>query len=208
MAQFGSNPSKIYEEGSNFTFSTGIFYFPNIERRQTMKTISIFLLAWLLPVTVFAGDAQIKSAESAAFPALSSNATIMDWNDKVLRKRSNGWTCLPDRDTPGNDPWCVNDAWLNFLNAYKSKKKPSYTQVGVAYMLQGDTPVSNSDPYATKPITEQDWVTGLGGHLMIIIPDIKSIQSYPTDWKQGGPWIMWKGTPYEHLMVPLDKVGK
>jgi hypothetical protein len=173
-----------------------------------MKIISIFLLALLSPVAVFAGDAQIKSAESAAFPALSSKATIMDWNDKVLRKGSNGWTCLPDRDTPGNDPWCVNDAWLNFLNAYKNKKKPSYTQVGVAYMLQGDTPVSNSDPYATKPITEQDWVTGLGGHLMIVIPDIKSIQSYPTDWKQGGPWIMWKGTPYEHLMIPLDKVGK
>jgi hypothetical protein len=173
-----------------------------------MKIISIFILALLSPVAVFAGDAQVKSAESAAFPALSSKATIMDWNDKVLRKGSNGWTCLPDRDTPGNDPWCVNDAWMNFLNAYKNKKKPSYTQVGVAYMLQGDTPVSNSDPYATKPITEEDWVTGLGGHLMIIIPDIKSIQSYPTDWKQGGPWIMWKGTPYEHLMIPLDKVGK
>ena len=173
-----------------------------------MKSIVILLTVLLFPMTAFAGDAQIKSAESAAFSALSSKATIMDWNDKVLRKGSNGWTCLPDRDTPGNDPWCVNGAWMNFLKAYKSKTKPSYTQVGVAYMLQGDTPVSNSDPYATKPITEEDWVTGLGGHLMIIIPDIKSISSYPTDWKQGGPWIMWKGTPYEHLMIPLDKVGK
>jgi hypothetical protein len=43
---------------------------------------------------------------------------------------------------------------------------------------------------------------------MVNIPDVKSISSYPTDWKQGGPWIMWKGTPYEHLMIPLDKVGK
>ncbi len=173
-----------------------------------MKSIFILLAVLLFPIAGFAGDAQIKSAESAAFSALSSKATIMDWNDKVLRKGSNGWTCLPDRDTPGNDPWCVNDAWMNFLTAYKSKTKPSYTQVGVAYMLQGDTPVSNSDPYATKPTTEADWVTGLGGHLMIVIPDVKSISSYPTDWKQGGPWIMWKGTPYEHLMIPLDKVGK
>jgi hypothetical protein len=26
---------------------------------------------------------------------------------------------------------------------------------------------------------------------------------YKTDPHQGGPWIMWAGTPYEHLMVPV-----
>jgi hypothetical protein len=173
-----------------------------------MKTKIIYCLMFvlLLPAMVFAGDNVVKSAESAAFPALASKATIMDWNDKVIRKGSNGWTCLPDRDTPGNDPWCVNDAWMNFLKAYKTKTKPSYDQVGVAYMLQGDTPVSNSDPYATKP--DGDWVTGLAAHLMIVIPDKKSFASYPSDWKQGGPWIMWGGTPYEHLMIPLGKVGE
>ena len=167
-----------------------------------------FLIILLFPLTAIAGGDQIKSAESAAFPTLASKATIMDWNDKVLRKGSNGWTCLPDRDTPGNDPWCVSDAWMNFLNAYKSKKKPSYTQVGVAYMLQGDTPVSNSDPYETKPTSADDWVTGLGAHLMIVIPDTKSYDSFPTDWRQGGPWIMWKGTPYAHLMIPLQDFKK
>ncbi len=173
-----------------------------------MKLFSFYSICFilLLQATSYASDKVIQSAESAAFPALSSNATIMDWNDKVIRKGTNGWTCLPDRDTPGNDPWCVNEAWMNFLQAYKSKTKPSYDQVGVAYMLQGDTPVSNSDPYATKP--DGNWVTGLGAHLMILVPDKKSIASYPSDWKQGGPWIMWGGTPYEHLMVPLDKVGK
>jgi hypothetical protein len=172
-----------------------------------IKFTTIFLL-FLFPLSAFAVENQIESAESAAFPALASKATIKDWSGKVLREGTNGWTCLPDRDTPGDDPWCVNDPWMNFLNALKNKEKPSYTQVGVAYMLQGDTPVSNSDPFATEPTSEDDWVTGLGPHLMILIPDVKSYESYPTDWKKGGPWIMWKDTPYVHLMIPLGKVGK
>jgi hypothetical protein len=168
----------------------------------------IFSILLFFPFTAFADNNQIKSAESAAFGELASKATIMDWNAKVLRKGTNGWTCLPDRDTPGNDPWCVSDAWMNFINAYKNKKNPSYTQVGVAYMLQGDAPVSNLDPYASKPTSENDWVTDIGAHIMIIIPDAKSYDSFPTDWRQGGPWTMWKGTPYAHIMVPLDKIGK
>jgi hypothetical protein len=31
-------------------------------------------------------------------------------------------------------------------------------QIGFAHMLQGDTPVSNTDPYATTPTTPDDWV--------------------------------------------------
>lgn len=174
--------------------------------KKLVGIAALFIL--MSPMAALAGEDPIKSAESAAFPSLASKATIMDWNDKVLRKGSNGWTCLPDRDTPGNDPWCVNDAWMNFLTAYKSKKNPSYTQVGVAYMLQGDTPVSNSDPFATKPTSDDDWVTGLGPHLMILVPDVATFSSYPTDHTNGGPWIMWGGTPYAHLMIPLGKVGK
>ena len=94
---------------------------------------------------------------------------MTDW---VLRKGTNGWTCLPDRpDTPGNDPWCVNEPWLNFLKAYVKKETPSYTQVGFAYMLMGDTPVSNTDPYATEPTSPEDWVTDLGPHMMMLVPD-------------------------------------
>jgi hypothetical protein len=26
----------------------------------------------------------------------------------------------------------------------------------------------------------------------------------PTDSKNGGPWVMWAGTPYAHLMIPID----
>ena len=161
------------------------------------------------PETTMAGGDPIKSAESAGPPDLVSKATIKDWDGKILRKGSNGWTCLPDMaGTPGNDPWCVDQSWSSFLDAYMNKKKPSYDQVGVAYMLAGDTAVSNSDPFASKKTTDADWVTGLKAHLMILIPNVKSLDSYPTEWRDGGPWIMWNDTPYEHLMIPIDSMKK
>jgi hypothetical protein len=30
----------------------------------------------------------------------------------------------------------------------------------------------------------------------------------PTDWTKGGPWVMWKGTPYAHIMVPTTSMGR
>ena len=135
----------------------------------------------------------------------SANAKVMDWNFKTLREGSNGWTCLPDRpDTPGNDPWCVNEPWLNFLNAYVKKEKPTYTEIGFAYMLMGDTPVSNSNPYATEPTGKEDWVTDLGPHLMMLVPNTDKLQNISTDHLNGGPWVMWPDTPYAHIMIPIE----
>lgn len=148
---------------------------------------------------------QIASAESAGPASISSEARIMDWEFNVLREGSNGWTCLPDRpDTPGTDPWCVNDPWINFLEAYVGQTEPSYTEVGFAYMLEGDTPVSNSDPYATEPTGPEDWVTNLGAHMMILVPDRSVLENMSTDHLNGGPWVMWPDTPYAHIMVPID----
>ena len=172
-------------------------------------TLWVLAVGLLIACTTMANDEEIKSAQSAAPASLSDNATITDWDHKVLRKGTNGWTCLPDRSkTEGNDPWCVNDPWLNFLDALMNKKKPSYTQVGVAYMLQGDTPVSNTDPYATEPKPDDDWVAGLGPHLMMLIPDRKTLKDFPTNSKGGGPWIMWPDTDYAHLMIPIESYPK
>lgn len=171
--------------------------------RAALATLVVMLF---LPGTTHGQEKQdvIASAKSAAPSSLSQNATVMDWEGNILRKGTNGWTCLPDRpDSPGTDPWCVNDPWLNFLKAYVANEKPSYNQVGIAYMLMGDTPVSNTDPYATEKTTDADWVEDLGAHLMIVVPDHSMFESFSTDPNNGGPWIMWPNTPYAHIMVPI-----
>lgn len=177
-----------------------------------IRNIVVLLAVTLLPVGTLSAQSaqpQIASAVTAAPSSISAHATVMDWDGKVLRKGTNGWTCLPDRSgTPGNDPWCVNEPWLQFLEAYKAQKKPDYSQVGIAYMLQGDTPVSNTDPYATEKTTDADWVEDLGAHLMIIVPDIEMFASLSADPNNGGPWIMWPNTPYAHIMIPLEKAPK
>lgn len=39
---------------------------------------------------------------------------------------------------------------------------------------------------------------------MLLLPDPKILDAYPTDPKNGGPWVMWKGTLCAHIMVPLS----
>ena len=157
---------------------------------------------------VAATQTPTESAMSAAPESISAEAQILDWNLNELRPGNNGWTCLPDRpDTPGNDPWCVNEPWLNFLRAYVGKTEPTYSDIGFAYMLMGDTPVSNSDPYATQETTPEDWVTNLGPHLMMLVPNPELFNSISTDHLNGGPWIMWPDTPYAHIMIPLESRG-
>jgi len=173
---------------------------------KRLSLLSLFLCC--LSYGALAEDA-IENAMSAAPESISAAATIMDWDFNVIREGSNGWTCLPDRaNTPGNDPWCVTDAWVNFLNAYVKDEEPSYTEIGFAYMLQGDTPVSNADPRATEPTGADDWVTDLGPHLMILNPDRDLLKNISTDHLNGGPWVMWPDTPYAHIMVPLESRGR
>lgn len=149
--------------------------------------------------------AAMSAAESAAPGSLSTHATIMDLEGNVLRKGTNGWICMPNNpDTAGMDPMCFDQPWAGLRKALKNKTAPAYTQVGIAYMLQGHRPVSNTDPFAKEPKPGEDWVEGLGAHIMVLVPDQDSLKNIPTDSKNGGPWVMWAGTPYAHIMIPID----
>ena len=168
--------------------------------------IKLFLLIAGLFITgnTIAQDA-IESAMSAGPSSISAEAKIQAWDGTVLREGTNDWTCLPDnKDTPGEDPWCITEAWSNFLHAYVNKTEPSYKSIGFAYMLSGDTAVSNSDPFATEPTGPEDWVTDLGAHLMMLIPNADYLEGISTDHRNGGPWIMWPDTPYAHIMIPVE----
>ena len=57
------------------------------------------------------------------------------------------------------------------------------------------------------PTADNQWVVS-GPHLMLLTPDAKALDAYPTDPKAGGPWVMWKGTKYAHVMVPVAAMPK
>ena len=38
---------------------------------------------------------------------------------------------------------------------------------------------------------------------MFIVPDTAQLEGLSTDPHNGGPYVMWKGTPYAHIMVPV-----
>lgn len=170
----------------------------------------VLALASAVALTAAPSHAQdiVRSAQSAAPTSISADATIMNWDLQVVRQGSNEWTCLPNRpNTPGNDPWCVTGAWINFLKAYVNQTEPTYEEIGFAYMLQGDTPVSNADPFATDEIGPEDWVTDLGPHSMMLVPDREALGAVSTDHFNGGPWVMWPDTPYAHVVIPLESRG-
>ncbi|KPJ96798.1 MAG: hypothetical protein AMS20_17990 [Gemmatimonas sp. SG8_28] len=177
--------------------------------RRTVPLLFLFNALLAVPTALVAqhtGADKIASALNSAPASVSAQATVMDWDQTVLREGTNGWTCLPDMpDTPGDDPMCLDAPWMNWADAWMNKKEPSYSQMGFGYMLTGDSPASNTDPYAAGPTPDNEWLPEGVPHLMILVPDTKALEGLPTDPKQGGPWVMWRGTPYVHIMVPMPK---
>jgi hypothetical protein len=153
--------------------------------------------------------ATIAKAVSAAPPEIGKGATVMgvgaDGQMKQLRAGTNGWMCMVD---PAGDPMCLDKEWQAWGEAWMNKKDPPQPQaVGVAYMLKGDHGASNTDPYATKPTPDNQWVVS-GPHIMILPTDRSELEAFPTDPHTGGPWVMWKDTKYAHIMVPTAAMPK
>ncbi len=40
---------------------------------------------------------------------------------------------------------------------------------------------------------------------MILVPDPAMLEGISTDPDNGGPYVMWKGTPYAHIMIPVGE---
>jgi hypothetical protein len=38
---------------------------------------------------------------------------------------------------------------------------------------------------------------------MVIVADTGQSEGLPTDPNSGGAYVMWKGTPYAHIMIPV-----
>jgi hypothetical protein len=151
----------------------------------------------------------IASAMKAAPQKVGANATIVAPDGKggmrTLRKGTNGFTCMPDNpETPGPDPMCWDKNAGDWIDAYLNHKAPPSGKVGFMYMLAGGTDASNTDPYATKPTAANHWIK-TGPHVMIVGADASFYDAYPKspDPDTKSPYVMWAGTPYQHLMAPI-----
>ena len=150
------------------------------------------------PAAVDGVEDRIASAMSAGPPAVSQEATILDypegwpgnWPDEPaealveLRPGTNGWTCLPnDITTPGNDPLCLNEVYLEVLKARFALVDSPSSGIGIGYMLQEGIPL------------------GSPPHMMIFVPGSNDgLEAFGTE-PGPLPWVMFPDTTHQHLMI-------
>jgi hypothetical protein len=151
----------------------------------------------------------IASATSAGPRSVSQGATIvaMEANGdmRTLRRGTNGFTCMPDDPgSPGADPMCLDANGMEWLHAWMNKTAPP-DKIGVVFMFVTGSDASNTDPFATAPAAGRRWIS-TGPHMMIVGgPSVNAMAGYPRtpDPDPTKPYMMWIGTPYEHVMIPI-----
>lgn len=188
-----------------------------------MKTLNLLTCAAVLALVVpgygfaqtatatapMSDDEMIKLALSAAPPAIAKDATVVamgaDHSMRTLRQGSSQWTCMPGHMRASDpDPMCGDKNAMEWAHAWMSHQQPPANKVGFMYMLRGDGGASNTDPFATKETPDNNWVK-TGSHVMIVGSGAKMLDGYPREAKADPtkPYVMWPGTEYEHLMMPV-----
>jgi hypothetical protein len=189
-------------------------------KANNMKYLRFLVfLSFILTVPVVQGQTQtkdvltkIEEAMSAAPPSISANATILDYPSEpggenvILREGTNGWTCRPDNPhISGYNPMCVDSQVFELLSASAEKRDPNITRTGFGYFLQGGHGRSNLNPWDDSPTPDNEWMEMQVPHIVIVSPDKAILEGLPTKMDNGGPWVMWSGTPYVHIMIPVPK---
>jgi ketosteroid isomerase-like protein len=151
--------------------------------------------------------ALIASAISAAPAAIGEGATVVqpapDGTVIVLQEGDNGFTCVPD--DPGTeitDPICMDGEGVKMFESFMSGDDPVYEGLGIMYMLQGTAAASAADPMIMTPAEGEEWVID-GPNIRLVAPDGFDDELFPTEPTAAGPYIMWSGTPFEHLVIPV-----
>ncbi len=146
--------------------------------------------------------AKIERAMSAGPKQISAEAMIMDVDGTVLREGNNGWMCMPSVMPGDKIPMCNDSTWMGLMQALSKGEPYKADKVGISYMLLGDIATNNDDPFDTTRDEGEPWVQE-GPHIMIVVPDLAALEGLPDDPNTGGPYVMWKNTPYAHIMVPV-----
>jgi hypothetical protein len=146
--------------------------------------------------------AKIRRALLSGPDIITREATVaeMDAQGKmtVLRPGTNRWVCVPGNENIiGAADMCADPMGMRWMmDLAANKPKPSNTEPGLIYMLNGALQRSYTDPFdRTSPAIP------IGPHWMIIWPFDAKIAGLPTVMRDAGTLVMFAGTPYAHLHV-------
>ncbi|MDC0238495.1 hypothetical protein OAL49_08530 [Gammaproteobacteria bacterium] len=158
---------------------------------------------------------QISAYSTAAPDFIGKRATIMSPSNAVLRQGDNGWTCMAGNPRPmpasGWDnahhamPVCADAQSMKWMQAYGGGTSPELDHDGFMWMLHGDVGEDNTTPMVMNKKDAKDpsqWIES-GPHLMLMPKDPNTIANHTTDFRSGAPYVMFPGSKYAHLMIPL-----
>jgi hypothetical protein len=103
---------------------------------------------------------------------------------------------------------CLDEPWMAWLRAYLSNSPPDVSRIGFGYMLGGDAAASNTDPFATEATADNEWMMQGRPHIMMVVPEASMLEGLPTSPSAGGPWVMFRDTPFAHVMLPVAEPGQ
>ena len=168
---------------------------------------------------------QIWAYSTAAPAYIAANATVYDGDPatggNLLREGSNEWTCLPANPRGQSDPengWvdaheamplCGDAEVFKWIGAYFAGEVPVMDKDGYAWMLHGDMGEDNRMYLVTdeegiaKAKADGEWIES-GAHLMLFPADPSTLDGQTTDFNSGAPYVMFAGTEYAHLMIPVE----
>jgi hypothetical protein len=94
---------------------------------------------------------------------------------------------------------------MAWVHAWAHHQPPPQDKIGLMYLLAGGADASSTDPYAQQPTADNNWISP-GPVVMIVGPAaLRMMAGYPREARPdtSRPYVMWQGTPYEHLTIPV-----
>ena len=153
-----------------------------------------------IPTDERAYIAKVKTAAPEQIVKKASIVMMQGGKPRELQRGSNGYTCLIG---PDGTPLCADQNGMEWIQAVGNRTAPP-DKIGFIYMLAGDTGAANHHPHQRE--TRLHWVQ-TGPHVMVVGPRVREMAGYPRTLDVADPaqpYVMFPGTPYEHLMLPTQ----
>ena len=185
-----------------------------------MNSKFLSLIGLVFTVSAFAdgksNEWMIETLSTAAPSFIGDNASVATYDGKILKEGSNGWTCSPGRPMPEDgykdaqdtNASCADIEGFKWVEAYVNGTSPNMERDAYIWMLHGDVGEDNrvSSLYGgnKENAIKMNHFIESGPHLMLMPKDPSSLKGNTTDFNSGAPYIMFEGTGYDHLMIPVE----